>query len=133
MFSHIKEVGRILSYREPKDDACFVFEEKTEPKVSATGYRIASLLIASITIYVAAHLASPIAKGIEHLFPGKAIAMTVLSGGVGALLMWLVDSLRNDFLQSLRTHVRLEERLAPFFGHRLEYVFRVLRGSTHAS
>ena len=133
MFSRIREVVRVLSYREPHNNACFVFEEHNEPKALATGQRIASVMVGTLAVYVVALLSGPVSFAIQHLVPGRSVAMITLAGGVGALMMWMVETVRKEILQNIRTHIRLEERLAPFFGHRLESVFRALRGSTHAS
>jgi hypothetical protein len=128
MFSRIREAIRIIGYREPNCEAPFVIQEHIEPPPpSVTGRRIAYLIQVAFAIYIIGRVSGPIGKELILLLPGHAVSLTV-AGGTGALLMWTIDWLRNDIQTKLRLHLNLDDKLAPFFGHKLENVFRVLKG-----
>src|SRR5260370_838898 len=126
MFSRIREAARIITYREPQNGQDFAIMECVKPRVSAAGRAIANFFEVFTVVYIIGRLAGPLAGKLEHLIPGP-VALTTLVGSLGALLMLLVHWLRNDIQQKISSHINLTDTLAPFFGHKLDNTFRVLR------
>jgi hypothetical protein len=133
MFSHIREVVRIVSYREPQDVPNIVIAERVDPVVPVAGKHIARFFEIVAIVYVIGLVAGPLGDRLGHLIPARTVGMTSVVGAVGALLMLIVNWLRADIEHNIRLHINLGNTLAPFFGRRLDNTFRILGGSTRVS
>jgi len=105
-----------------------VIVERVEPSVSAAGRAISQFFEVFVAVYVISYIAGPLAREIDKLIPNRSVAMTTIAAAVGAIFMYIVDWLRADLQLKISSRVNLTDKLAPFFGHRLDNTFRVLRG-----
>ena len=128
MFSHIREAVRIVSYHETQGGPDIVIRERIEPTVPVAGKHIARFFEIIVVVYVIGRIAGPLGYKLGHLIPARTLAMTSVAGALGALMMLMVDWLRTDIQQKISLHINLGNTLAPFFGRRLDNMFRILRG-----
>ncbi len=128
MFSRIKDAIRIITYREPVVHGPDTLIVEHAPLASTVaGRRIAKFAEFSVALYLIAHVSGPITKFIEHQL-GKPSASTTTVAVVGAVVMFIANALREDIEAKLRSHIKLADSLAPFFGKRMHNSFRVLKG-----
>jgi hypothetical protein len=129
MFSRIREAARIISYREPQHGPDFVIAEHHTPTTSRAGRTISNILEVLVAIYTLGYAAGYISEHLNKLMPStRSFSMNTLTGGIGVLLAIVLNSFRDDIEKKIRARINLAEILAPYFGHRLDHTFRVLKG-----
>ncbi|MGH9670259.1 MAG: hypothetical protein ACRD3A_09120 [Terriglobales bacterium] len=132
MFTRIRQAYRILSSKDigPPAHLCpdvvFVDEDAAEP--NRGGKLVAGLLEALLLAIVAGWLGTRLTLLIEAL-RGRETASLTAVGIVAALLFGLLHQLtEHNLVKGLQLHLKFEERLAPYFGHRIDNAIRMLRG-----
>lgn len=129
MFSRIREAIRIVNYREPHNGADAVIVEQTPATSRPTGKLIASLIEWTLLVYSLAYIAGIVSDRLTKFVPAtRSVSIGTIAGAVGVLLALVLHSLRDDIERKLRSRIDLAELLAPYFGHRLDYTIRVLKG-----
>jgi hypothetical protein len=130
MFSHIKEAIRTVTYRDSPDDPDIVIAERAEPAIPVAGRRISRLIEGFVIVSIVGPIAAFAGLQLDHLIPRGSVTLTTIAGTVGVFLGLAVNWLRTDIERNISSHVNLADALAPFFGHRLDETFRILKGST---
>ncbi len=127
MFRRIAEAKRILTYRRMETGAEPTCEIRPaqEPHTSNVSRRVASLM----EVFAFAFLVGGIARFSESIMPHKTTAdilpwVAILTG---ALVVLLNQSIHR-VVTTIQQRLRIGEHIAPFFGHRIERVYRVLKG-----
>ncbi len=130
MFSRIKEAIRIVTYREPEHGPDAVIVDHQAAGSSRTGRIIAAGIEVLIVVYVLAYIAGRIGERLSKIIPTShsSVSVATIAGAVGVLLALIVHSIKNDIETKIRARINLAEVLAPYFGHRLDYAIRVLKG-----
>ncbi|MGD0155073.1 MAG: hypothetical protein ABSB50_03180 [Terracidiphilus sp.] len=128
MFTRIRETRRILTYREPQNAPGIVFVEYAQPRVSPAGKHIARLLEVGIVIVIIGWISVPMSTLLQHLIPKHLSgSLPTIAGAVGALLMFVLNWLREDIERNIKEHFTFGETFAQFFGHKLDDTFRTLK------
>jgi len=129
MFSRIQEAIRTLTYREPETGQDAVIMERTPPVSTAAGRAISHILEYVILVYALADVAVRISERLTRLIPNThSVSLETLAAGVGILLVLILHQVRDDIQEKIRARINLKNVLAPYFGHRLDYTIRVLKG-----
>jgi len=130
MFARLKETIRILSYRPPTvhgPDAIIV-EKSKSPPTSRFGRSIAFFLEGFILISAIGFAAGHLGKTLEGLpLPKTGVSLATLAGALGALLLWIFHALVNQLQGAVQKRLNLADKLAPYFGHKLEETVRTIR------
>ncbi len=130
MFSRIRYAARVLSYSPPKVDKCdepdIVFEEESRPETNNISKVIGTfieILVVSVTVGM---VAFPV---VHFLFPAKQNASLATITGIAASVLSIVGYHILDKLNvSLRLKLKIGERIAPYFGHKILRTIHTLRG-----
>lgn len=127
MFSRIRETYRILTYHDHGGpDAVIVPESITpEPKTSRA---ISNTIEITVVAMVAGYGSGKILYALHTLTGKPSVYSATLTGAVAVLLFIVYEMLTGHLQALLKQKLALGERLAPFFGHKLDETFRVLRG-----
>jgi hypothetical protein len=129
MFSRIREATKIIGYREPQHGPDFVIAEHHAPTTSPAGRAISNILEVLIAIYTLGYAAGYISEHLTKLIPStRSVSINTLTGAIGVLLVLVLNSFRDDIEKKIRARINLADILAPYFGHRLDHTFRVLKG-----
>jgi hypothetical protein len=129
MFSRLQEALRILTYHEPHDGSDAVIVERKTTVPSRPGIVISHVLEFFIVVYVLSNVAGRIVERLLKIVPAThSVSLSTLAGAVGVVLAFVLHSVRDDIEKKLKAHLNLSEVLAPYFGHRLDYTIRVLKG-----
>lgn len=129
MFARLKETVRILTYRQPVvhgPDAVIV-EKPAKPGAPGFGKFVAFVIEAAIYVYAVGFIAGHLGGTLSHFHPFRSVSLTTLAGALGAVILWVGHSLLNDLQLLLKKRLNLAEKLAPFFGHKVEETYRALR------
>jgi hypothetical protein len=135
MFSRIKEAIRIISYREPDTgpDVVIVPESNTVPTPQGIMIsRMAEFFIAASTIGWAAGRIGDYLLNVGFAKHVSLSAATII-GSVAVLLTMVVSWISRDIEMKLRSHIKIADVLAPFFGRKLDNVVHVLKGTGRVS
>jgi hypothetical protein len=135
MFSRIQEAIRVITYREPDTGQDAVIVEHVETTPTPAGKRIAIVLESLVAISVVGYLSARVGDRLIDTAFSKHLSMSahVLIGSIAAFFVLAVNWLKHDLEHKFRIHFRLADRIAPFFGKRIDNALRVLRGSVRAS
>ena len=129
MFSRIHEALRILTYHEPETGPDAVIVERKETPAPRAGRAIANTIEIFMVAYLVGSLAGYIGSYLYKFVPHTRVAsITTIVGALGFLLTIWGSRLRADIEAHLRAHLDLGNALAPFFGHKLTYASRVMKG-----
>jgi uncharacterized membrane protein YeaQ/YmgE (transglycosylase-associated protein family) len=129
MFSRIREAIRILSYKpEKRVPDIVVIDEASLPAPSRFGKVISTIMEDGLLIVLIGILAGKIGSALYHAAPGKSLSIATIAGALGALFAWIFHSFMNDLKLRLKSQINLSEKLAPYFGHKLDATYRLLRG-----
>jgi MFS family permease len=129
VFNRLRETIHILTYREPVvhgPDAVIV--PKRKDNAPQAGKVIAWLFEAFIFLYVVGFVAGHLGTMISRYPPTKAISVGTLIGALGAVLYWLAHNLTLQIQMLLKRRLNLADRLAPYFGHKLDETYRAMKG-----
>jgi hypothetical protein len=130
MFSRIRYAAKVLSYSRPKvskfDDPDLVFEEQYQSQVSKASARIGEFIEILI---VASGVGFFVGPALLRIFPAKPTASLLTITGI---TVSIVSILANRVIEDINTRIRLQlkigERLAPYFGHKITKAVQILRG-----
>jgi hypothetical protein len=129
VFSRIREAIRIITYREPDSGPDAVIVDHKVATSSRAGRIISRGLEVLMVVYVLAYVSARISERLSKIIPSThSVSVTTIAAAIGVLLMFLVHSIKDDIETKIRTRLNLAEALAPYFGHRLDYTIRVLKG-----
>ena len=129
MFSRIREAIRILSYKPEKHvPDIVVINEASIPSPSRFGKVISVVIEDGLLIVAIGILAGKIGSALHHAVPGKSLSIATIAGALGALFAWMFHRFMNDLKIRLKSQINLSEKLAPYFGHKLDATYRLLRG-----
>ncbi len=124
MFKRIRQTIKILSYKNEPIHPDFPSSATDEVEVTRISRTIGGFIEACIILLAAGF----VGRYLHDLSPGGRTALStgVLTGVATALLAllgnWLFDSLN----ERVRLSLKLGERLAPYFGHKLTESLRIL-------
>jgi len=130
MFSRIRYAARVLSYSPPKVDKCdepdIAFEEESRLEISKVSKVIGTfieILIVSVTLGMVA------VPAIHFLFPAKQSASLATITGIAASFLSILFYRILDRLNVIVTlKLKIGERIAPYFGHKIMRTVQALRG-----
>ncbi len=130
MFTRIRYAAKVLSYSPPKtsefDRPDIVFEEVSPPEVTKVSKGIGTFIEIGLIAIVIGLVSGPI---VHRIFPGKTQSSLMTITGVAASLLSI---LANQFIEDLNIRIRLKlkigEKVAPFFGHKIMQAVRTLKG-----
>ncbi len=130
MFSRIRYAARVLTYSPPKVEKCdepdIAFEEESRLETSKVSKYIGTsieILVVSVTM---AMVAFPV---VRFLFPAKQNAGLATMTGIAASLLSIVGYHILDKLNVvIRLKLKIGERIAPYFGHKITRAMQALRG-----
>ena len=130
MFTRLRGTISVLRYARVEatnhPDVIFVEEKQLEPsRISrAIGAFIGGFILITAVGYIVrllGHLVSPGNTAVS-------VSRTTLAAIVGGLLYIFFDRQIHSWIDSVQVRFRITDRLAPFFGHKLEETFRILKG-----
>jgi hypothetical protein len=130
MFSRIRYAARILSYSPPKVDKCdepdIVFEEESRLEASKISKYIGTsieILAISVTFGLIA------VPAVHFLFPAKENAsLATITGIAASILSILFYHILDRLNVIVRLKLKIGERIAPYFGHKITRTVQALRG-----
>lgn len=130
MFRHVREVVRVLTYKPTSEevsaaaDVVFVSEpSEPPPKISLA---IIAALEALVFAFIFGYLSAFLAK---LVLPEKPVASVGVIGGAAVLVLRVLgDRHLHSLGAKVKLRLRIGERLAPYFGRRMERTYRVLKG-----
>lgn len=135
MFSRLRRTYHILTYKAPDDGPDLVIVPEPEVYPSKTSKSIAGLIEIGVLFccfFVVGLIAGKIEPLLHPLWSKRPDASLVAVGTLAAFLLWLghliVNQIHGRIGRYLRLQMKLSERLAPYFGQRLDSTIRVLRG-----
>jgi len=74
-------------------------------------------------------IGAAIGYAVHLFFPQKQTAsIGPIAGALGSLLTLALDHPVGNIMASVRKYLRIGERVAPYFGHRIESTHQVLKG-----
>lgn len=130
MFSRIRYAARVLSYSAPKIEKCdepdIVFEEASRLEISNVSKAIGTtieILAISVTFGMVA------VPAVHFLFPAKENTSLATITGIAASILSILFYHTLDRLNiMLRLKLKIGERIAPYFGHKITRAVQTLRG-----
>jgi hypothetical protein len=130
MFSRIRYAARVLSYSPPKVSKCdepdIVFEEEYRPEISKLSRAIGTLIEVFVVSVTMGLVAFPL---VHFLFPAKENAsLATITGIAAAFLAALGSHIFERLNRIVRLNLKIGERIAPYFGHKITRVVHALRG-----
>jgi hypothetical protein len=130
MFSRIRYAARVLSYSPPKPDRSevpdIIFEEE-QPRAEVG--RISSFIGTSIEILVVSTIIGMLSAPMVTRFLSHEHANVLTAVGfLASLLAFGAHRLIEDLNKHIRLQLRIGERIAPYFGHKISRTFQMLRG-----
>jgi hypothetical protein len=132
MFNKLRYTARVLSSSFPeKPDPCdtpdIVFETENPIEVSRVSRTIGSL----IGIFLLGVVIGTATSSLAAAFPKLTThGVTTISAIVGGLLAILWQNLIRDAHSKLEAHLKVGERIAPYFGYKIARTINLLKGST---
>jgi H+/Cl- antiporter ClcA len=134
MFSRIQNAIQIVTYRESETGGDAVIVERETVTPSRPGKIIAGFVELLVAVYTIGYLAGRIGDHISKSIPDShSVSLGTLTGAVAVFLMLTLHWIREDIEKKIRARLNLVDVLAPYFGHRLDYTVRVLKGSVRAA
>jgi hypothetical protein len=129
MLSRIQDAIRTIAYREPETGQDAVIVEHKAPTATGAGKVISHTLELVLVVYVLADIARYISDHVTKMIPAtRSVSVGFVAGAAGVLLAFVLHQLRDDIQGKIKARLNLSELLAPYFGHRLDYTIRVLKG-----
>lgn len=130
MFSRIRYAARVLSYSPPKpskfDEPDIVFEEETRVEPSKVSKAIGTLIEIFLISIAVGTVAFP---AVRFLFPAKESASLATIAGIAAAFLSIVGyNLLEKVKVVIRLKLKIGERIAPYFGHKITRAVQALRG-----
>lgn len=130
MFTKIQYTARVLasSFPEkphPRDVPDIIFEKEDPIKVSKISSVIGSLLGVFVLSLAVAMVSSKLIAAFPKMTTHGVTTITAIAAGFLALL-W--QHFVSDVHKKLEAHLRVGERIAPYFGHKIARTISVLRG-----
>jgi len=130
MFSRIRHAAHVLSYSpprlEPRDQPDIVFEELDRPQVGRISKVIGFFIELTLVSAGIGIVAGPM---IYKLFPAKPTASLVtITGFAASLMAFLGQRFLHDINNRIRLHLKIGERISPYFGHKITRAVQILRG-----
>ena len=130
MFSRIRYAARILSYSPPKVDKCdepdIAFEEESRLEISKVSKVIGTfieILIVSVTLGMVA------VPAVHFLFPAKQnVSLATITGIAASFLSILFYRILERLNVIVSLKLKIGERIAPYFGHKITRTVQALRG-----
>ncbi len=126
MFSRIRHASEVLFHSSPKnlhEEPDIVFEEESS-EISAASKRIGRYVEALIIVVAAGFVGAPL---FARMFPSQG-HMTTVVGVSSAVLALIFDRLIRHMDRDILQKMRIGEHVAPYFGHRITKVAKVMRG-----
>ncbi len=130
MFNRVRYAAKVLSDSPPKpnkfDSPDIVFEDVSPPEVTKVSKGIGAFIEIVMISTVVGLISGPV---IHRMFPGKAQSgLMVITGIAASFLAILANRLIEDLNIRLRLKLKIGERIAPFFGHKIVRAVRTLKG-----
>jgi hypothetical protein len=130
MFSRIRYAAKVLSYSPPKtsefDRPDIVFEDVSPPEVTKASMRIGTFIEILVVSIVVGAISGPT---ISRLFPGKPQSgLMAITGMAASFLAIMSHKLIRDLNDHIRLKLKIGEKIAPFFGHKIMRAVRTLKG-----
>ncbi len=130
MFSRIRYAARVLSYSPPKvdkyDEPDIVFEEEPRQEVTKLSKVIGSLVEVFLVSLTIGLVSAPV---IHRLFPNKEkVGLATATGIAAAILAFIAQRFLADLNARIRLKLKIGERIAPYFGHKILRTVQTLRG-----
>jgi hypothetical protein len=111
-----------------------VDEHSESVKPTRFSYKIARFIEAGIFGVGLAYLAGRVERiAFPDIHPKVFMSMATLVASLGVVMAFLGRQVIADIEAKLRIRFHLSETLAPFFGHKLESTYRVLKSTTRVS
>lgn len=128
MLRRVRETIRIL--RKPSENLFtkpdIVFSEEPEVRTSGISRVIGGFIEVAVLAFAAGYVGSLVGHA---LFPKQTgFSVGTLSGIVAALLSLLGYQCLHVLNSKLQLRLKIGERIAPYFGHRLGRTYRTLKG-----
>jgi hypothetical protein len=117
-----------LSHREPTFGPDAVIVPQINPPVTKFSTKIARTIEVVIFMYAMGFVAGKLGDLMFPTLHPKSLSLGVLFGGLGLILAFLGHKILGELEIKLKLHLHLSDRIAPFFGHKLDSTFRSLRG-----
>lgn len=128
MFDRLKEAIQVLSFREPSNDVDIVFVSEAEPLPPPQVSRyIARVIEGTVAAVFIGFSAARIVEFVTHAIGRVSVSITAV-GVTGALLFWIWHQLLGVLQTRAQGFLKLEEKIAPFFGHKMNTAYRILKG-----
>jgi len=128
MFDRLKEAIQVLSFREPSIDADIVIVAEAEPvPPSQVSRYIARVIEGTVGAIFIGFGAARIVEFVTHAIGRPSVSITAV-GATGALLFWIWHQLLGVLQTRVQGFLKFEEKIAPFFGHKINTAYRILRG-----
>lgn len=126
MFSRLRETIRIVSYKHKPLHPDLLSDDGDEVQVSKTSSRIGNIIelniIGVVTGFVGHYIYNLLSGHRTSLSAGTLVG--IAGAAVALLLIWFFDSLNH----TIQLSIKLGEKLAPYFGHKIEEAVRTLKG-----
>jgi hypothetical protein len=105
-----------------------IVERKPAVPVSGFSKLIAFVIEAAILVSAVGFIAGRLGAFISHMHPVKAVSTFTVVGVVSALLLWITEQFIARFQLFLKVKLNIADKLAPYFGHKLDETYRIIRG-----
>ena len=128
MFSRIRYAAHVLSSSpvNPYEHAGIAFVEEKPVRITRVALAIGSFIEITIVSFIVALVASPL---VTRVWPGKQVAgVNSLTAFVASMLGLLGYIFFERFKSEIASRLRIGQRIAPYFGHKITDAIRILRG-----
>lgn len=128
MFNRIRYAAAVLSSSSPNNPyerSDIAFEEEKAPEVSRVSRFIGVVIeVLVITFGIGVFVAPAVAR----LWPARTVAnVSTTAAVVAALLTFFSVQLFERFKVKLGAHLKIGEKVAPYFGHRITHAVKIIR------
>jgi hypothetical protein len=130
MFSRIRYAAEVLSYSPPKvhprEQPDIVFQDEERCEITKTSLLIGTFIEILLVSTVIAFCSAPV---MHFLFSGKPSASLLTITGFAASLLSIMGVRLFDKVNAhIRLQLKIGEKIAPYFGHKIVRTIQTLRG-----
>jgi hypothetical protein len=128
MFSRIRYAAHVLSSSpvNPYEHADIAFEEEKPVEITRVSRAIGGLIEIIVVSLVIGTIAAPL---FVRLWPAGPIAnVNHMTAVVASMLAMLFTHFFERFKSEIGNRLKIGQRVAPYFGHKITEAFKILRG-----
>jgi hypothetical protein len=125
MFSKIRHASQVLSSvpKNPREEPDIVFEEQAPEEISFISKMIGGLVEIYILVVVVGIIGAPVFSKFVPVHADTTTKTAILA----VVLSLTLHQMWNGINESVRKRLKIGEKIAPFFGHKIVRAMKILR------